>query len=810
MMIARAYRSSALLTVGRSLTGRYVQNAHLFSTSLTTGRRENSADRFTFSGLWSNDNGGSIVDKPAVSFKLPRRVREKVVTASDAVSLIGNGDTVAVTGFVAQGRAVCECLLLRRKDYLKILCDLASGAPEYVLEALGDMYRDTGHPHSLSLLFGGGPGDWDSRGLNHLAQIKPDAPGMLHRTIGSHYGQVPRIAKLVIDEQVEAWSLPMGSVSRMVRSQATHSPGYVTSVGLGTFVDPSVLGGAANQQALASPLHTELVTRVQLGGLDQLCYKALPVNVAIIRATTADPQGNLTMEDESLVGDHKITAAAARNSGGIVIAQVKNIAQSGSLSARDVAVPGALVDCVVVVPEAMHDEKHAMSYFKVNDPVLSCKVKTPTNALVKTPLDIRKVIARRSAFFPKPGDVVNLGIGVPEGVAAVAEEEGMMDYVTLTTEAGMFGGKPESGHQFGPARNALAVVEMNQMFDFYDGGGLDRCFLGAAQISAKGDVNVSRLSRSRLTGPGGFIDISQSTKNISFLCPFTAKGAEFELLGNGTITIKKEGEVKKFVPEVSEITFSGEEAVRRGQRVCFVTERAVFQRTADHDVLELIEIAPGIEMQRDILERMDFVPVISPHLKTMDPRIFEEAKMEMLEDLFGSLQDRCAYHESDHTIFVDLFGVTLNTEEDVYQLIDGLKQILHPLTAAKGPIHVVANYDGFDLRAGLEDIYRDIVSKLATQYYASVTRFAGAAFHRAKLGQNVLHTWDLDNAFDEFDTDRNGKLSVAELRHGMQEKFGIRLTESELKSLTDESDVFVRRHEFKEFMLRALKKNLRN
>ena len=687
---------------------------------------------------------------------------------------------------------------------------MVSGAPEYVLEALGQRYRETGEPHGLTLLFGGGPGDWDSRGLNHLAQTKPDAPGMLHRTIGAHYGQVPRIAELVIDEQVEAWALPLGSLSRMVRSQATHSPGYVTSVGLGTYVDPTVRGGAANEQALASPLHAELVTRVQLGGLDQLCYRALPVDVAIIRATTADPQGNLTMEDESLIGDHKITAAAARNSGGIVIAQVKYMAESGSLSARDVAVPGPLVDCVVVVPEDMQDEKHPMSYFKVNDPVLSCKVKTPTNPLVKMPLDIRKVIARRAAFFLKPGDVVNLGIGLPEGVAAVAEEEGMMDYVTLTTEAGMFGGKPESGHQFGPARNALAILEMNQMFDFYDGGGLDRSFLGAAQISAKGDVNVSRLSPSRLTGPGGFIDISQSTENISFLCPFMAKGTEFELSGNGRIKIKEEGKIKKFISEVSEITFSGDEAVRRGQKVYFVTERAVFQWTADHDVLELIEIAPGIDLQRDILDRMDFVPVISPHLKNMDARIFNEAKMEMLEDLFGSLQDRCVYHESDHTIFVDLFGVALNTEEDIYQFIDGLKQILNPLIAVKGPIHMVANYDGFDLRAGLEDIYSDVVSKLASQYYASVTRFAGAAFHRAKLGKSVLHTWDLDNAFDEFDTDQNGKLSVAELRHGMQEKFGIRLTESELKSLTDESDVFVQRPEFKEFMLGVLKKNLRN
>ena len=576
-------------------------------------------------------------------------------------------------------------------------------------------------------------------------------------------------------------------------------------MGLGTFVDPALRGGAVNDKALESPLHSELVSNVELGGVKQLCYKALPVNVAIIRATTSDPQGNLTMEDESLIGDHKITAAAARNSGGFVIAQVKRIAQSGSLPARDVAVPGALVDCVVVVPEELHKEKHPMSYFKADDPVLASKIKTPANPLEKMPLDIRKVIARRAAFLLKPGDVVNLGIGMPEGVAAVAEEEGMLDFVTLTTEAGMFGGKPESGHQFGPAQNASAALEMNQMFDFYDGGGLNSTFLGAAQISAKGDVNVSRLSPTRLTGPGGFIDISQSTGNIAFVCPFTAKGTEIELPGDGTMKVIAEGTVKKLVPEVSEITFSGDEAVRRGQKVVYITERAVFRRTAQHAVLELIEIAPGVDLKKDILDQMEFEPVVSRHLKTMDSRIFGQAKMEMQEDLFGSALDRCIYHEQDHTMFLDLFGVTLYSEDDVYRLTDALEQVLLPYYRAKGPINMIINYDGFDLRAGLEDIYSDRIKALAEKYYASVTRFSGSAFHRAKLGQNLLHTWDLERAFDEFDLNKDEKLSVEELRHGMRDKFGIRLTEGELRSLTDETDFYVNRKQFREFMLKALR-----
>jgi len=678
------------------------------------------------------------------------------------------------------------------------------GCPEYVVEALGKRYEESGQPHSLTLLFGGGPGDWDSKGLNHFAKTKPEAPGMLHRTIGSHYGQTPKVADLVINNQVEAWTLPMGSISRMVRAQATHSPGHLTSVGLGTFIDPDIRGGAVNERALESPLHSELVSHIELGGVKQLCYKALPVNVAIIRATTSDPQGNLTMEDESLLCDHKITAAAAKNSGGIVIAQVKRIAQSGSLPTREVAVPGALVDCVVVVPEELHEEKHPMSYFKVDDPVLACKIRTPANAMEKMPLDVRKVIARRAAFFLKPGDIVNLGIGMPEGVAAVADEEGMLDFVTLTTEAGMFGGKPESGHQFGPARNASACLEMNQMFDFYDGGGLDSTFLGAAQISARGDVNVSRLTPTRLTGPGGFIDISQSTGNVAFVCPFTSKGTVIELPGDGTLKVKEDGKVKKFVSEVSEITFSGDEAVRRGQKVYYITERAVFGRTAKYDVLELIEIAPGVDLQKDILDQMDFEPVISKNLKVMDSRLFSPSKMGMLEDLFGNILDRCVYHEEDHTLFMDLFGVSLYSEDDVSNFMDALKQILVIYCSDKGPVRMIINYDGFDLGGGLEDIYSERVNKLKDKYYASVTRFSGSAFHRAKLGK-VFETWDLEKAFDEFDANSDGKLSVEELRHGMKERFGIRMTERELKSLTDDTDLYVTRDQFRAFMLKALK-----
>jgi propionate CoA-transferase len=292
---------------------------------------------------------------------------------------------------------------------------------------------------------------------------------MLRRTIGGHYGQVPMVAQLALDEKIEAWTLPMGSVSRMIRAQSTHSPGHITSVGIGTYVDPEISGGAANEKATKSKLHDKLVTRIAIDDQIHLMYKALPIDVAIIRGTTADAAGNITVEEESLLADQKIMAAAAKNSGGIVIAQVKRLAAKGSLPSRQVAVPGPLVDCVVVVDEKDHDTLHGMSFEERHNPALTGELVTPRDEILPMKLDIRKVIARRAFFALKPDKIVNLGIGMPEGVASVAAEEGMLDFVTLSTEPGSFGGLPASGKSFGPAFNASALVEMNQMFDFYDG-----------------------------------------------------------------------------------------------------------------------------------------------------------------------------------------------------------------------------------------------------------------------------------------------------------------------------------------------------
>ncbi|CAB9499997.1 Caffeate CoA-transferase [Seminavis robusta] len=711
-------------------------------------------------------------------YKVPKRIHQKIVSASDAVELVRDGDTVAVSGFVCQG------------------------APEAVLKALGERFERTSSPKNLTLFFGGGPGDYGEKGLSHLGREKEDGTCMLFRTIGGHYGQVPKVADLALANKVEAWTLPMGSVSRMIRAQSTHSPGHITTVGLGTYVDPEITGGAVNEKAAQSPFHSKLVSRINIDGEENLMYKALPIDVAIIRGTTADAQGNITLEHESLLCDQKIVAAAAKNSGGIVIAQVKRVAGSGTLPSRSVGVPGPMVDCVVVVDEKDHDELHPMSYLEKHNPVLTGEIKTGAEGVEPMEMGLRKLIARRAFFCVKPNKIVNLGIGLPEGVASVASEEGMLDYLTLSTEPGVFGGLPASGHSFGPAFNASSLMEMNQMFDFYDGGGLDMCFLGAAQISPEGDVNVSRMSKDRLTGPGGFIDISQSTRTVCFMTSLTAKGLKVETPGDGTLKIAKEGQVKKLVPKVMEKTFSGDEAVRRGQNVLYVTERCVFQRTAKAEKLELIEIAPGMDLQKDILDQMEFEPIISPNLKLMDTRIFNPDKMGVTSEIFGSLEDRCVYREHQHTLFIDLFGITLNEEEDVDWFYEGLQSIMHPLVENKGPIDIVANYDGFDIRKGLEEKYVEKLGILQKDYYKSVKRFSGHAFKRAQIKDSLrVDAFDADKLYDEFDTDHNGTLSLEELRAGFAEYFQLELTPSTLRNFVaggeDDHEATISREKFR-------------
>lgn len=514
-------------------------------------------------------------------------IRSKIMSAAEAVALIPDGATLATTGFVGIGFA------------------------EHLACAVEERFLASGAPRDLTLVYAAGQGDGKHRGLNHFGH-----EGLVRRVIGGHWGLVPRLQALAVSNRIQAWNLPQGVISQLFRDIAAHRPGQLTRVGMDTFVDPLHGGGRIN--AISTD---ELVSRLTVDGEDWLYYRTFPIHVALVRGSTADPDGNVTMEREALTQEALAVAMAAHNSGGLVIAQVERTVGRGDLNPRQVKVPGVLVDCVVVAPPDRHWQTFATPY----SPAYAGETRVPPDTLPAMALDIRKVIARRAALELRPGDVVNLGIGMPEGVAAVAAEEGVFDRVTLTAEPGVIGGIPAGGLDFGAAVNTQAVIDQPYQFDFYDGGGLDIAFLGLAQADADGNVNVSRFGH-RLAGAGGFINISQNARRLVFVGSFTAGDADIAV-GDGRLRIVADGHHPKFVQAVEHRTFSGREARRRGQQVLYVTERCVFRLAGDG--LELIEVAPGVDPERDVLGRMDFRPQVSAALRTMDAALFAHAGMAL-------------------------------------------------------------------------------------------------------------------------------------------------------------------------------------
>jgi propionate CoA-transferase len=619
-------------------------------------------------------------------------LKNKIVSADEAIAIVRDGDTVCVSGFVG------------------------IGTPDELILALERRFLKDGQPRNLTLVFAAAPGDGKERGLNRLAHL-----GLLKRVIGGHWGLVPKIAELALDNKIEAYNLPLGSIVHLYRDIAAHRPGTISKVGLKTFVDPRLQGGKLNAVTTE-----DLVELLEIGGETWLHYKAFPINVALIRGTTCDPNGNITMEREALTLDNLAAAMAAKNSRGFVIAQVERIAASDSLNPREVQIPGILVDCAVL----SKPENHMQTYGAAYNHAYSGRQRVPLDRIDPTVLDERKIIARRCAFELPMGGVVNLGIGIPECVAAVAAEERILKYVTLTAEPGIVGGIPQGGLDFGAALNPEAVLQQNQQFDFYDGGGLDLACLGMAQADKDGNVNVSRFGR-KLAGSGGFINISQNAKKLLFAGTFTAGGLKVTI-ADGKLTISSEGKSRKFIEAVEQITFSGQYATEIGQPVFYVTERCVLQRTTAR--MELVEVAPGIDIEDDILAHMSFKPIVN-RPKLMDERIFRPESMGLEQFLLGlSLADRITYDQSRNMLFINFEGFQVRTVHDV----DLVRREVEARCRTIGrKVALVVNYDGFYLDPLVSDAYMSMITYMEQRYYLSASRYTTSAFMRMKLGAGL-------------------------------------------------------------------------
>ncbi|MDB5519550.1 MAG: Acetate CoA-transferase YdiF [Tardiphaga sp.] len=504
----------------------------------------------------------------------------KIIGPDEAARLVESGDTILIGGSGA-GHSV----------------------PDTLIAAIAKRFLAEGAPRDLTTLHPVGLGDRGTRGIGHLAH-----PGLLKRVVCGTLVDSPPVERMAAANQIEAYTLPQGCLSQLTREMAAGRPGLVTHVGLKTFVDPRHGGGRQSARSTE-----DLVELVNVAGRECLLFKPFHANVALLRGTTADEDGNVTMEHEAVFGEMISMAQAVRRVGGVVIVQVKRTALRGTLPPKQVKIPGMLVDFVVV------DPGQTQTFFTVHDGAYAGEIRIPLSQIGALEFSPRKVIARRASLELFPGAICNLGSGVSTGIASIAAEEGALDAVVLTNEQGLIGGAPATGNEPGAARNYQAMIDQPYQFDFYDGGGLELAFLSFAEVDEDCNVNVSRFG-DKIIGPGGFINISQNAQTIIFSGTLTAGGLDIGWV-DGQTRIAREGREKKFVSKVQQVTYSGPLANENGQRAFYVTERAVFRRNGQGR-LELIEIAPGVDLERDVLAQMQFKPAIAPNLKRMDPRIF--------------------------------------------------------------------------------------------------------------------------------------------------------------------------------------------
>src|SRR6266481_5665676 len=539
---------------------------------------------------------------------------KKIIPVEDAISVLHDGDVLATAGYGGHG------------------------VPEQLLVTLERRFLETGTPRGLTLIHSTGQGDAKDKGLNHLAH-----DGLLKRVIGGHFGLTPKIVELVLANRIEAYNLPEGVITHLYRDIAAGKPGTLSKVGLGTFVDPRIEGGRMNQVT-----RDDLVTLMTIDDEEYLFYKATPISVAFIRGTTADPDGNITMEHEALILENLAMAIAARNSRGYVICQVERIAAEGTLDSRHVRIPGALVDAVVIAEPQHHMQTWGIPY----NPALSGEVRIPTKMLPPLPLDDKKVIARRAAMELLPGSVVNLGIGIPDNIGRVANEERIHDLLTLTVDPGVMGGVPASGPEFGAAINCQAMVDHSSQFDF--------------------------------------------------------------------------------VERVAQITFSGALASNRRKDVLYVTERCVFRLTQNG--LTLVEIAPGIDVERDILRHLPFRPVIQgPAL--MYAAIFRPPPIGLRDRMLDiNIEDRLSYDPVTNTVFMNYSGMRVRSEEDIKTILVAVDRLLEPLGRR---VNSIVNYEGFSVDDDAMHAYMDAVKYVERKYYLKVSRFTNSGFLRLKFAKEL-------------------------------------------------------------------------